>query len=130
MRTLLLAVGVVVGIWLAVFVALLVSGRSGAARELATFVPHLVGLFRRLLQDPAVPRRAKVWLWVALIWIASPIDLIPEFLPVVGPLDDALVAAIALRRLVRASGPDAIRRHWRGGEGSLDVLLRMSGGAR
>ena len=130
MRTLVVSLVIAAVLWSLVVVALIVSGRKGSARELATFVPHLVGLFRRLLGDPEVPRRAKLWLWVGVIWIASPIDLIPEFIPVAGPLDDVIVAAIVLRRLVRVSGPDVIRRHWKGGEGSLDLLLRLSGAAK
>jgi len=126
-RTLVISLLIAAALWVLAVVALIVSGRKGSARELASFVPHLVGLFRRLLGDPEVPRRAKVWLWVGVVWIASPIDLIPEFIPIVGPLDDMLVAAIVLRRLVRASGADVIRRHWRGGEGSLEMLLRLSG---
>jgi uncharacterized membrane protein YkvA (DUF1232 family) len=130
MRWLLISLAIAGGVWLLAIVALLVSGRGGAARELATFLPHLVGLFRGLLKDPDVPRSAKVWLWVGIAWVVSPIDLIPEFLPVVGPLDDALVAAIVLRRVVRKSGADAIRRNWGGGEAGLEVLLRLGGVAR
>lgn len=130
MRTLVISLSAAVVLWVAAVLLLIVAGQRGSARELATFVPHLVGLFRRLLKDPDVPRRAKVWLWVGVVWIASPIDLIPEFIPVAGPLDDVIVAAIVLRRLIRSSGPEVIRRHWKGGEGSLDLLLRLSGAAR
>jgi uncharacterized membrane protein YkvA (DUF1232 family) len=127
MRWLLISLAVVGGVWLLAIIALLISGRHGAARELATFLPHLVGLFRGLLKDPDVPRSTKVWLWFGIAWVVSPIDLIPEFLPVIGPLDDAIVAAIILRRVVNKSGPNAIRRNWSGGESGLDVVLRLSG---
>lgn len=127
MRAIVISLLIAAALWLLTVISLIVSGRKGSARELVTFVPHLIGLFRRLLGDPEVPRRAKVWLWVGVVWIASPLDLIPEFIPIVGPLDDVLVAAIILRRLVKASGPDLIRRHWSGDEGSLALLLRLSG---
>ncbi len=130
MRAVIVSLVIAAALWVTAVLVLIASGRRHSARELATFIPHLVGLFRRLLMDPEVPRRAKVWVWVGVIWIASPIDLIPEFIPVVGPLDDVIVAGIVLRRLVRSSGPEVIRRHWRGEEGSLDLLLRLIGATR
>lgn len=130
MRTLVISLIIVLALYGGAVLALILSGRRTSARELATFVPHLLGLFRRLLGDPEVPRRTKAWLWVGVVWIASPVDLIPEFIPVAGPLDDVLVAAFVLRRLIRGSGPDKIRQHWRGGDGSLDLLLRLSGAGR
>jgi uncharacterized membrane protein YkvA (DUF1232 family) len=127
MNGFLLALIVVVGVWLLAVGGLVVAGRPAAARELATLLPNLLLLFKGLRADPAVPRRAKVLLVLALVWIASPIDLIPEFIPVLGPLDDALVAVLVLRRIVKAAGPEVVRRHWRGREESLRVILRLGG---
>jgi uncharacterized membrane protein YkvA (DUF1232 family) len=61
-----------------------------------------------------------------VVWLISPIDLLPEFLPVLGPLDDAVVAALVLRYLVRRAGPDVVRRHWRGDPATLDAILRFA----
>src|SRR6476620_6851695 len=69
----------------------------GVVRDLAAFIPDCVTAVRRLRKDPRVPRKAKIAIIVAGIWVASPIDLIPEFLPVIGPLDDIVVVALALR---------------------------------
>jgi uncharacterized membrane protein YkvA (DUF1232 family) len=102
--------------------ALVLAGRRSAARELATLIPNLVVLFKGLLRDPAVPRSSKVLLGLAVLWLVSPIDLVPEFVPVAGPLDDAIVAALVLRHVLRRTDPDVLRRHWRGDQAVLDRL--------
>jgi uncharacterized membrane protein YkvA (DUF1232 family) len=127
MNALILGLIVAAGAWLLVVLALIVAGRPATARELAALLPNLLFLFNGLRADPAVSRRDKLLLVAALAWIASPIDLIPEFIPVLGPLDDALVAALVLRRIVNAAGPDVVRKHWRGREESLKVILRLGG---
>jgi uncharacterized membrane protein YkvA (DUF1232 family) len=111
-----------VAIWLLVIGILFALGRRAHARELAVLVPNLVVLFRGLLRDDRVPRATKGLVWFALAWLASPIDLIPEFIPVLGPLDDALVAALLLRHVLRRTERDVLIDHWQGGEGTLDVL--------
>jgi uncharacterized membrane protein YkvA (DUF1232 family) len=84
-------------------------------------------LFRRLLRDPAVPRRRKWGLVLAIAYLAMPFDLVPDFIPVAGQLDDAILVGLVLRGLVRGGGPDLVRRHWPGPEPSLRVVLRLSG---
>jgi uncharacterized membrane protein YkvA (DUF1232 family) len=122
----LIAVLVVVVLYAGLLLTLVVTGRRVEARELAVLLPNLVLLFRDLVRDPAVPRGPKVWLVLAGIWLVSPIDLLPEFLPVVGPLDDAIVAALVLRHLVRRTGVGTVRAHWRGDPATLDRLLRAA----
>jgi uncharacterized membrane protein YkvA (DUF1232 family) len=129
-RALLIAGAVLLAVWLVGVVVLLVLGRKSMARELVTLLPNLIRLFRGLLGDERVPRSSKVLLVIAAIWLASPIDLIPEFLPGVGGLDDAVVAALALRHVVKRAGPEVVRDHWHGDPRSLGVLLRLSGAAR
>ena len=126
MRTLLFAVAIVLVLYLALVVALILSGRKLAAKELATLLPNLIRLFRDLAKDPRVPRGAKIVLAVAGIWLISPIDLLPEFIPVLGPLDDAVVAALALRYLIRRAGLDVVREHWRGDRATLAAILRAA----
>ena len=125
MRTALIILAVVAGIWLLAIALLFVAGRRTAARELAALVPNVIALLRGLAGDPRVPRREKWLLAGAAVWIASPIDLIPEFIPVLGPLDDAVVAALVLRRLVRVAGSDVLREHWRGDPATLERMLRL-----
>lgn len=127
MQTLLVAVAIAIVLYAAVVLGLILAGRRVAARELAALIPNLVRLFRDLVEDPDVPRGPKVWLAIATLWLVSPIDLLPEFIPVVGPLDDAVVAAIVLRHLVRRSGTTVVRRNWRGEPATLAMILRASG---
>ena len=126
MRTLLIALGVAIGVWVIAVVALLVAGRRTAASELATLLPNLILLFRGLVRDPRVPRGSKIWLGIAIAWFVSPIDLIPEFIPVLGPLDDAVVAALVLRHVLRRAGRGVVTEHWRGDPATLDTILRVA----
>jgi uncharacterized membrane protein YkvA (DUF1232 family) len=129
-RGLLIAAGVLLAVWVLAVVAFRVVGRKTIARELVTFLPNLIRLFRGLLGDARVPRSSKALLAVAAVWLASPIDLIPEFLPGVGALDDAVIAGLVLRHLVKRAGPEVVRDHWRGDPRSLSLLLRLSCSAR
>jgi uncharacterized membrane protein YkvA (DUF1232 family) len=86
-----------------------------------------LSLFKDLATDPRVSRGSKLLLLAGAIWFASPIDLIPEFIPVLGPLDDAVVAALILRHLLRTAGPGVISEHWRGDPATLNKLLRLAG---
>jgi len=106
---------------------LVVSGRGRVAREVAMLLPHLLLLFRGLLTDARVPRRAKVALAIGAVWIASPIDLIPEFIPIAGPLDDAIVAALVLRYVIRSTDRGVLQEHWRGEPRMLARLLALTG---
>lgn len=126
MRGLLIAGGVLVGLWLCAAVVLLVIGRRSVARELVTFLPNLIRLFRGLLGDDRVPASSKILLLLGAVWLASPIDLIPEFLPGVGALDDAVVAGLVLRHVVKRAGPDVVRDHWRGDPKTIGVMLRAA----
>ncbi len=128
MRWVLIGLAVAASIWVVAVVVLVAFGRRTQARELATLIPNLVILFRGLLRDPRVPRGAKIWLGVAVVWIVSPIDLVPEFIPVVGPLDDAIVAALVLRHLLRRTPREVLVEHWRGDPATLERLVRRSEG--
>jgi uncharacterized membrane protein YkvA (DUF1232 family) len=125
MRTLVIALVAVALVYLVAVAALLLAGRRAAARELATLLPNLVRLFRGLIRDPRVPRRSKILLIVGAAWVVSPIDLIPEFIPVLGPLDDAVVAALILRHVLRTAGREVVVEHWRGDPATLERILRL-----
>ncbi len=127
MRNLLVALAIGFAIWVVLVLALIAFGRRVAARELAGMIPALLRLFRDLLRDPRVPRGPKLWLWLGLLYLLNPLDLLPEFIPVIGPIDDAVVAALVLRHLIRRAGPEVVREHWQGGPHTLRVLLRVSG---
>jgi uncharacterized membrane protein YkvA (DUF1232 family) len=116
---------VFIAIWIVVVVVLVIVGRVLLARELALLLPNLIRLFGSLLRDARVPIRAKIVLAVASLWLASPIDLIPEFLPIVGSLDDAVVAAVALRFVLGTTDSAIVREHWHGDPATLERLLRL-----
>ncbi len=126
MHTLLFALAIVVGVWVVLIGALLLAGRGGTARQVATLLPNLILLFHGLWRDPRVPRGSKLLLGFGLVWLASPIDLIPEFVPVVGPLDDAIVAALILRSVARRVGKSVLAEHWRGDPATLDTFFRLA----
>jgi uncharacterized membrane protein YkvA (DUF1232 family) len=129
-RGLLIAGGIVLGVWTLAVITLFVLGRKTIARELVTLLPNLIRLFRGLLGDPRVPRTSKALLALAALWLASPIDLIPEFLPGIGALDDAVVAGLALRHVVKRAGSEVVRDHWHGDPRTVGLLLRVAGGER
>jgi uncharacterized membrane protein YkvA (DUF1232 family) len=124
---LLVALAACVAVW-AVFVLWLVaSGRRDEARALATFIPDCVVLVTRLARDPRVPRRRKLLLLGLVGYLALPFDLVPDFIPVAGQLDDAIVVALVLRRFVKGGGDQLIRELWPGPQQSLDLVLRLAG---
>ena len=100
---------------------------AGMLKDLAGFLPACVTTVRRLRRDPRVPRRAKVAVVFAGLWVLSPIDLIPEFLPVIGPLDDVVVVALALRYAARQVPRAVIEEAWAGDPRLLERLLGPSG---
>jgi uncharacterized membrane protein YkvA (DUF1232 family) len=123
---LLVAAGLMVASW-AVLVLLAFRLPPGTLRELARFIPDCVTAIRRLRGDPRVPRRAKVAVVVAGLWVASPIDLLPEFLPVIGPLDDVVVVALALRYAARQVPRQVLLDAWPGDPRLLERLLGRAG---
>ena len=119
-------IGVAVAVWTVAVVVLFLAGRRLAARELATLLPNLVRMCRTLLRDPRVPPGSKVLVGIAVLWFISPIDLVPEFIPVLGPLDDAILAVLVLRHLVRRAGREVVAEAWPGETAMLDRMLHLA----
>src|SRR5262245_33293167 len=105
---------------------LVLAGRRSDARALATFIPDCIVLVTRLSRDPRVPRRRKLLLLALVGYLALPFDLVPDFIPVAGQLDDAIVVALVLRSLIRSGGEELIRELWPGPEQSLALILRLA----
>jgi uncharacterized membrane protein YkvA (DUF1232 family) len=106
--------------------ALVAAGRRTDARALAGFIPDCVLLVKRLLGDPRVPRRRKLLLVLLIAYLALPIDLVPDFIPVAGQLDDAILVALVLRMVLRSGGEALLREHWSGPERSLELVRRLT----
>jgi uncharacterized membrane protein YkvA (DUF1232 family) len=114
-------------VWLALVFALLLVGRREEARALAGFIPACIVLISRLMRDERVPRRRKLLLAALVGYLALPLDLIPDFIPVAGQLDDVLIVALVLRRFLRSGGDQLVHEHWPGPEHSLRLVLRVAG---
>ena len=122
LRAALIGVGVLLSSWV-VMVALARRLPPGVMKELAGFLPNCLRLTRRLRKDPAIPKRAKAAVLFAGLWVLSPIDLIPEFLPVIGPLDDVVVVALALRYAARFVPRETLLAAWDGDPATIERLL-------
>jgi uncharacterized membrane protein YkvA (DUF1232 family) len=124
----LLALGITAVVYAAFIVALIVAGRRSDARALATFIPDCLLLFKRLLADKRVSGWRKAVVLALVAYLAMPIDLVPDFIPVAGQLDDAIVVAIVLRIVLRAGGAELLREHWSGPPESLAAISRLAYG--
>ena len=127
LQWLLLVVTCVVVVYAAFVVTVVVAGRWQNMRGVAGFIPDCIVLLRRLLGDPRVHRRHKLLLGALIGYLAFPFDLVPDFIPVAGHVDDAVAVALALRVVLRGSGTELLREHWPGPASSLAVVLRLAG---
>jgi uncharacterized membrane protein YkvA (DUF1232 family) len=118
-----------VALWLLLILALfLVRPRGVKASELIRLVPDVVRLSRDLVLEPSTPRGVRVALVVLFVWLISPIDLVPEFIPVLGPVDDVVVTVLILRYVRRRLGSEALRARWKGTADGFRVLTSVTGG--
>ncbi|MGE5698266.1 MAG: YkvA family protein [Candidatus Sericytochromatia bacterium] len=120
--------GALVFIWLLMVVALwVVRPQDITLKEAVRLLPDLFRLIKNLAADPTLPRAIRIALVLLLAFIASPLDLIPDFIPVVGFADDVILISLVLRFVTRRAGPDAVARHWPGTPAGLSVVLRLCG---
>jgi uncharacterized membrane protein YkvA (DUF1232 family) len=123
---LLISLGVVIAVYAAFVFWLVALGRRDDARALATFIPDCIVLITGLAREPRVPRRRKLLLFALVGYLALPFDLVPDFIPIAGQLDDAIIVALVLRHSVRAGGEPLIRDLWPGPERSLALILKLA----
>lgn len=115
-------------LWVALLVALwLTKPDEISVKDALRLLPDIVRLIKRLTSDPAVPRGVRVLLGLLLAYLAMPIDLVPDFIPIIGYADDAMIVAIALRSVTRRAGPVALEKHWPGTPEGLAAIRRLSG---
>jgi uncharacterized membrane protein YkvA (DUF1232 family) len=125
-----IAAAIVLLAYAALLGTLLALGRRSDATVVARFVPDCVVLFRRLLADPRVPRRRKLVLAASVGYLVVPFDLVPDFIPVAGQLDDAVVVVLALRFVLAGAGPELLAEHWPGPASSRELVGRLVFGSR
>jgi len=114
--------------WLALVIALaLVRPRGSTLAEALRLLPDVLRLVRRLAADKAIPRGVRIRLALLLAYLAFPIDLIPDFIPVLGYADDAIIVTAVLRSVVRRAGIDAVRAHWPGTDDGFAAVARLTG---
>jgi len=114
--------------WLALVVALVLARPRGALlTEALRLLPDVLRLIRRLAADPDLPRGARIRLGALLVYLAVPIDLIPDFVPVLGYADDAIIVTAVLRSVARRAGVSAVRAHWPGTDDGFAALARLTG---
>ena len=126
---LVLTVGIGLGVlYLGLLGTLLLARPKGnLLRETLRLLPDLLRLLRRLAADADVPRAVRLRLWLLLGYLAIPIDLVPDFVPVLGYADDAIIVAVVLRSVVRRADAPVIHRHWPGTDAGLAALARLTG---
>jgi uncharacterized membrane protein YkvA (DUF1232 family) len=127
-QALMIAAVAALALFAAFIIALIIAGRRQDARALADFIPDCIVLFRRLLRDDRIPRRSKLLLAALIGYLALPIDLVPDFIPIAGQLDDAIIVVLALRSVLRAGGPQLLREYWPGPPWSLNAISRLAYG--
>jgi uncharacterized membrane protein YkvA (DUF1232 family) len=116
------------GSWLLLIVALLLGRpRAAVLADAVRLLPDLLRLLGRLAADRSLPRAARVRLWLVMAYLAMPIDLVPDAIPVLGYADDAIIVAVVLRSVVRRAGIDAVRGHWPGSADGFAALCRITG---
>jgi uncharacterized membrane protein YkvA (DUF1232 family) len=114
--------------WVALVVALVVAKPKGPLLgEAVRLLPDLLRLLRRLAADRAMPRGVRVRLALLLVYLAIPFDVIPDFIPVLGYADDAIIVTLVLRSTVRRAGLDAVRARWPGSDDGFAALCRLTG---
>lgn len=115
-------------LWAALVAALLIAKpEAGQLREALRLLPDLVRLLHRLARDRHLPRGVRIRLGLLILYLAVPIDLIPDFIPILGYADDAIIVTAVLRSTVRRAGLDTVRRHWPGTDDGFAALCRLTG---
>jgi uncharacterized membrane protein YkvA (DUF1232 family) len=114
--------------WTALLIGLVIARpRGGLLREALRLLPDVLRLVRRLVADPTLPRGVRIRLGLLLAYLACPLDLIPDFIPVLGYADDAIIVTAVLRGVVRRAGIDAVRAHWPGTDDGFAAIARLTG---
>lgn len=125
------SVGGILLLWLILVIAVWFGARSEGKvvnlSDMLRLVPDLLRLLHRLAGDPEVPRGVRIRIGALLAYLAFPVDLVPDFIPVIGYADDVVIVGLVLRSVIRRAGPEAIERHWPGTPEGLDAVMKLAG---
>lgn len=125
------SVGGILLLWLILVIAVWFGARSEGKvvnlSDMLRLVPDLLRLLHRLAGDPVVPRGVRIRIGALLAYLAFPVDLVPDFIPVIGYADDVVIVGLVLRSVIRRAGPEAIERHWPGTPEGLDAVMKLAG---
>ena len=123
--------GALLLVWLALILTVVVARpRGDLLQQALRLLPDLLRLLRRLAGDRSLSRGVRVRLWLLLAYLAIPIDVVPDVIPVLGYADDAIIVTVVLRSVVRRAGLAALHRHWPGTDDGLAAVIRLCGLAR
>jgi uncharacterized membrane protein YkvA (DUF1232 family) len=125
-RTFLIVATVLVAVWLAFVLWIwLIRPDDTSLSDAARLLPDTLRLVRRLSSDRTIPRSTRWWIWALLIYLAAPIDLVPDFIPVIGYADDAIITSFVLRHVIARAGAGKLTEHWPGSPEGLATLIRL-----
>ena len=126
LRTLPIVAAALVATWLAfVMFVWIIRPDNTSLSDATRLLPDTLRLVRRLSTDRTISRSTRWWIWALLIYLTSPIDLVPDFVPVIGYADDAIITSFVLRHVIARSGTAKLREHWPGSEAGLATLIRL-----
>ena len=126
LRTFVIVAAALVAMWLAfILFVWLIRPNNTSLSDATRLLPDTLRLVRRLSTDRSISRSTRWWIWALLIYLASPIDLVPDFIPVIGYADDAVITSFVLRHVIARSGTTKLQEHWPGSEAGLATLIRL-----
>lgn len=114
--------------WLVLLVVLLFSRPKDLnASALLRLLPDIIRLVSRLARDPSLPTGPRIWLFLLVVYLLLPFDLVPDFIPILGYADDVIITSLVLRYVVRKAGVGALHRHWPGTSDGLSAVMNIAG---
>jgi uncharacterized membrane protein YkvA (DUF1232 family) len=126
MRTVVIIAMIILALYMVFIIGLMLAGKRTAARAIAGLIPDCIVLFRNLLRDKRVPKRYKVILGVLVAYLAFPIDIVPDFIPIAGVLDDAILVAMIIRYVIKGVGMNVVTENWQGPKSTLRAIFKVA----
>jgi uncharacterized membrane protein YkvA (DUF1232 family) len=126
MKPALIALAILVIVYILFILGMIIAGKKGSARAIAGLIPDCIILIKNLIQDRRVPSRYRFALYALIVYLALPIDLVPDFIPIAGQLDDAIIVTVVLRAFLKGAGTQVVSENWKGPQSTLQMVLRLA----